>query len=303
MKHLFTLISFLLLFSCTYQPKQSSANSLLFVIDSIKNEGYEMFYLEKCSWLSTDIIKKEFGNISKIKNYNGYFTYRDGYEIKSVYLKLDEKDTTVFATFKFSGKDPNLNNLTIDRVPRALNSTEKYLYKCREQVSGLYSFMINAIDSMNTASKSPKKISFNHNHNFVYMLDYNRLRVFALQATIEHDFLPMGNDYVFTFDRNNKKLTQASVVHSFIETEDTTIFHYDLIKQVRDSKGKYKLISEHNHYGSNYFMTSTDICNFLLYSKSESMIVMSPKFVSIFTPYEKNKFLIFRNEDIKNFKK
>ena len=274
-----------ILTSCVSGKKTDNFRNYYVNSDSIIKEGYELYYLEKASWTSTDFIKKKYGPFSEINNYLGYMSYKDQDTIFSIYYKMIDSNIKVFETYKFNNTSI-LESMMVVSETRDMNNIEKYMLKCLNQIEKLQ-------DTIPFYFTPP-----NAGKNLVFLREGNQFRLFILTGTFEHDVIPFGNDFVFKFDSEGESMIGGQIHPTVVFDKDSSKVpekygSYDPVKQTKNSNGVYE-VCDHKHFGSTPdFITSADICNILLYGKSKSYIVWSRKFISIFTPNDKEPLSIF----------
>lgn len=281
--------------SCVSGKKTDDFKNYYVNSDSIVKEGYELYYLENASWNSTDLIKKKFGSFSQIKNFLGYMSYKEQDTIFSIYYKMIDSNIKVFETYKFNNTSI-LKSMTVVSETRDMNNIEKYMLNCLNQIEKFH-------DSIPFYYLPP-----NTGKNFVFLRERNQLKIFILTGTKDHDVIPFGNDFVFRFD-NAGILIRGEQIHPTVtknndsNKEKERFGSYDPVKQTIDSNGVYEICS-HVHFASlgPDFITSTDICNILLYGKSKAYIIASRKFSMLFRPNHKDELLIWTSEFILNQK-
>ena len=76
-----------IIISCSSNVSNEKTYDLTKIADSTLAEGYEMFYLERASWISTDLVIEYYNDLMQNNNFYGYITYRQNDSIKSIYLK------------------------------------------------------------------------------------------------------------------------------------------------------------------------------------------------------------------------
>ncbi len=298
---LFSLSTFII--SCSSNVSDNKSYDLTKIADSTLAEGYEMFYLERASWISTDLILEYYKDFAQIKDFFGYITYRQNDSIKSIYLQKIDNVPTVFATFTFSSKEPNSKDVDVNALPRKLTDIESILVKCRDTTFKALVLANNQMEELYKENNYDyKKVLKEYKQNIVFMVEEKRIRVFAIQGVEEFNVIPFGNDYCFTFDKEGD-LLYGGFIHPAIVSDKEITPNFDFVKQKRSIKGKYEEVCSHNHYGSTpEFITSTDVCNYLLYGKSDYLFVISRIYSSLMMKEkDRYKILIMKNEDLKNF--
>jgi hypothetical protein len=297
---LFTGLSILIIsisfFSCTHQSQKNitdkkSLNSNDWEkinTDSIVKEGYELYHLERASWISTDLLKEKFSNIKYVKGFAGYITYHGTDNIISTYWKNINDENKIFITYKFNS-NADSSSVSIDNSLREPNNAEKYFFSCRNR-------MLKLIIDSNKYFQAPEGCSF----NFIFLKDKDRLRIIALTGPTEPGIVPFGNDFQFIFDHSGEFL-YGGLIHSAMVNLDKPekCPSYDPVKIEMDNDGNSKLCSHYHHASIPKFITSTDICNFLLYGKGDYFAVYSRDYVSLFTKNDSPKLGIWTNEYFK----
>lgn len=284
------------IFSCKHQTGKNKVNKQLsnptdFVkinTDSIVKEGYELYYLERASWVSTDLFQEKYVDFKNIRGYNGYITYRDGENIISTYWKIIDEENKIFETYKFNSHSDS-SSVIIDNSVRVPNKIEKYLFYCRNKMSKI-------IIDTNIPFQTPDGCNF----SFVYLRDSNLIRIVVLTGPKEPNIIPFGNDFEFKFDYSGKFL-EGRPIHGAMINPDKPVKcpSYEPVTQSIDKDGKYDLC-KHDHFASvPKFMTSTDICNFLLYGKGDYFAVFSKDYFSLFTKNDSPGLSIWTNEYFK----
>ncbi len=234
------------------QPDQAA-------IDKIVSEGFLLYNLERAAWISTDTLVSHY-DYKKI-GLQGYFSYNIGKDFYCVYLKLDNSVPKAFVTYYFLDTVREETMLT-DPTLRPLNEYESLIYKIREHLLTEALFA----DSMFWLPKGSK-------FNIDFIRDADTIKVFLLTSIEKPYTIPFGNDYQLNYDMNGNlfkkyKLHQTFFPIDYSKGGDTTEM----------------IMHSHTPLSSEY-MTSTDICNFLLYGPTRSpqgSCVISRKWKCIF---------------------
>lgn len=242
------------------------------VAAAIKTEAYKLFYLERASWLGTDIMlesfdKKELGSIG------GYFSYKEAEnKYTCLFFNKDESPKVIFSTtFDTTFSDKTVE---IKYDVREFTTAEKDVYEVRKKTAELL--------------QNDKIFEFykNTNPNIIPLVEGNSRKAYVLTGTTENGVVIFGNDYLVEYDAklnvtNKKKL------------------HQNLISITTKSEGEGTAVaSVHNHVAaSGDYITATDLCTLLLYGPLvawEEHIVLSPKAVSIWNYKTKTLAIISR---------
>jgi hypothetical protein len=280
LKFFFIFFLFVIVIVSCSQPvvKNNKINSEINV-DDILSEGYELYYLEKASWISTDLILEKYKDFNRIDKFLGYITYRDSNKIISTYWKESEGKESIFSTFTFNDTSDKFSVIA-DYSLHSPNKKESLLFSCQKRIRNFV--------ASDTNMRTPEGCSF----NYVFLFSPDRIRILLLTGTKDPNLIPFGNDYDFSFDSSGTFL-QGKTIHPKITNSKKHYPSFEPVNQEKDEKGDYKLCS-HHHYGTKPIcITSTDICNILLYGKSEYYSVYSREYVSLFTPNKPDKLTIF----------
>ena len=306
MKNWYLLLLFfimVLFISCSSNPSKNKSYDLSKIADSTLAEGYEMFYLERASWVSTDLVVDNYKDMVENKNFYGYISYRQNDSIKSIYLKKIDNVPFVFVTFTFGGKEPNAKDVVVDYGTRKLLEIESILLKCRDTTLFELAFAEYQMEKLYKENNFDyKKVLKEYRQNLIFIVEKDIIKVFAIQGVEEYDVVPFGNDYCFTFGKEGD-LKYGGYIHPALVSDNEFIPNFDFVKQKKLINGKYEELCSHRHYGSTpEFITSTDICNYLLYEKCDYLFVLSRVYSSLMMKgKEKYQLLIMKNEDFKEF--
>lgn len=251
--------------------------------DKILEEGKQLFRLEKGSWYGTDNFLKDFP--TKKDSIGGYVSYETS----------DNKINTIF----FSRFDPNLilvsyqfdivpkpEPISVDAVNRTVTELEKDL------------IAIN-LDARKRATENTDNfftLYENTSLNFIPIIKNKEKKVFVLTGPQVSGIVIIGNDYVLNYDRNNNLKNKSKIHNSMLQFPYTSENGENAIES-----------TYHSHVISDY-ISSTDICTFLLYRdyvEWKQHIVISQKEVSIFNLEHETLFTMKRKdwEKINNRKK
>lgn len=222
--------------------------------DSIQSEGERLYISEIASWDAGDRLSSLPGAIQN--NFRGYISYTEGRYTKCIFLSKADANYKI-ATFSYmKGQD----------LPPIVDTTYMPINKLESKYWRLKAAAVQNISSDTFFHAYPGTIL-----NLVPIITGYEKRVYVLTGTFEKGLLIIGNDYLLEFDQFD---------HLFSKT----CFHRDLTKIPfkSDSSEKSAL---HNHVPPvSSFMTATDYCTLLLYSRYTTWrqyFVVSKKVVSI----------------------
>lgn len=273
---LFTLIIAILFFQNNingqvFELGQSVPKNLTSTIDSIINEGFTLYRLERASWISTDYIL----NQNKILKTKGYLSYISNDSIKTIYWDEQQSPRILF-TFSFN-KTLNINNAIIAQENRIPNDKENLLIKIREDA-------LRRINQDYTGFyKVPPKTSL----NLIPFISSNLNKVIVITGNTESGIVPIGNDYVIYYNQDGEFINQTQIHKSYIPTQTSDKFQGNTLTQ-----------SMHTHVVSE-FISSTDICNVLLHKeeiKWKELIIFGKNYVSIWNIASSSLKIMTNNE-------
>jgi hypothetical protein len=115
----------------------------------------------------------------------------------------------------------------------------------------------------------------NTNLNFIPIINGNEKKVYILTGPQQNGVVIFGNDYILTFDKNNK-LTNKKQLHKNI---------IPIYFGGKEEEGKQIEGSMHSHLPeTGDYITATDICTLMLYEKFakwKTHNVVSKKYLNI----------------------
>jgi hypothetical protein len=256
MKRSIVFVTLVVLMSAAYAQKpdlQKKSREIL-------AEAKVLYKSEKASWHATDILVGKYPKI--LENVKGYLSYADNDKEKTIFW---DKNSNIIFTAEFSGI-PGPDNANVDTKKRKATDAENDLIDMRQKA---FDILIENKDEFFTFYK-------NVNPNLIPLINDNSREVFILSASDEADKLLLGNDYKLTFNKKNEIIKKIRLHNSLIELDQ---------KGEVDSLGK-RIGSVHSHVIEDLpFMTSTDICTYLLYKdvlELTNHVVVSKDYISIF---------------------
>ncbi|HYF29683.1 MAG TPA: hypothetical protein VD993_01040 [Chitinophagaceae bacterium] len=243
------------------------------ITDSIRREGLALYKCEMASWYGTDIFMERFKDLRQ--KAGGYFSYYKNDQATCIFYSKEEKPK-VLASFTFDSTY-DVSRAQVDATERAFTTEESELYTLRKLASDdIYS---------DTLYKSYK----NTNLNLIPLVSYGQKKVYVLTGPSIGGVVVIGNDYLITFDNDNKIVSRRRLHKNIIP-----------IEYGKNTEGQAETgMAMHSHLPeTGDFITATDICTLMLYAKYakwEQHIVISEKYVSIWY-CDKNSLLVLTRD-------
>lgn len=210
--------------------------------EPIVAEGKLLYKSEMASWNGTDLFLE---NYKDRENIGGYFSYTDNNIAKCVFFSKAEKPK-VIGTISFDSTYKVKTSKT-DLTERDFTQTENDLYQIRKI----------ALDELNTNTDGLFKFYQNTNPNIIPLINGQEKKVYILTGPQKSGVVILGNDYLLTFDSNNKLLTKKQLHKNIIP-----------IEYGKSVDGKEVVGSVHSHLPeTGEFITATDVCTLMLYAK------------------------------------
>jgi len=225
---------------------------------AIVAEGKLLFQSEMASWYGTDLFLEKY---KERENIGGYFSYQDNDVSKCVFFS---KETTpqVIGTMSFDSSY-DVKKATTDLTIRAFTPTETDLYTIRK-------LALNEIQS-DTLFKRYN----NTNLNLIPLIKGKEKKVYVLTGPTKNGVVIFGNDYLLTFNSNNKLTSKKQLHKNIIPIEYGG----------KMEEGKEIESTLHSHLPeTGDFITATDVCTLMLYGKFtkwKSHHVVSQKYLNI----------------------
>jgi hypothetical protein len=224
----------------------------------IVDEGKRLYKSEMASWYGTDIFMEQFKDREKI---GGYFSYSDNDTAKCIFFSKGEIPR-VIGTISF---DSTYRVETARYSPAERNFTGQELE--------LFVIRSNALQIIRTDTLF--KVYKNTNLNLIPLITNGEKKVYVLTGPEQNGVVIFGNDYLLTFDDENK-LTVKKQLHKNI----ITINYGQKIEEGNEVVG-----AMHSHLPeTGDFITATDICTLMLYEKFakwKQHTVVSAHYISI----------------------
>lgn len=224
----------------------------------IVDEGKRLYRSEMASWYGTDLFLEKFTDRKKV---GGYFSYTDNQISKCIFFSNDNTPKVIGTVFFDSTY--NTKTATTDLAERDFTKNEKDLYEIRQTAL--------AIVQKDTLFKTYN----NTNLNFIPLISDGEKKVYILTGTTQNGVVIFGNDYLLTFDKENRLMTKKQLHKNIIP------INYDS----KELEGKEVEGAIHTHLPeTGDFMTATDICTLMLYEKFakwKQHTVVSLNYISI----------------------
>jgi hypothetical protein len=226
--------------------------------EPIVEEGKKLYRSEMASWYGTDVFIEKYQDR---ENIGGYFSYVDKDTARCIFFSKASQPK-VIGTISFDSSY-NVRTANANLSERNFTATEEQYYQVRKA----------ALEEINndTIIKSYK----NTNLNLVPLIDGNERRLYILTGTDQNGVVIFGNDYLLTFDKDNK-VKEVKQLHRNI----IPINYSGNEEEQKNSAG-----TMHTHLPeTGDFITATDICTLMLYEKLakwKQHMVVSEKYINV----------------------
>lgn len=212
-------------------------------IESIKKEGVKLYKSEMASWYGTDIFIEQYQNK---ENIGGYLSYSEKDKNICIFYSNSNKPK-VIGTIAFDDSF-DITKANIDLTERAFNSTENQLYILRKK----------AQDIIYNDETSFFQHYENTKFNLIPLIEKEVSKVYLLTGPSISNVVVFGNDYLLTFNKQNKLI-------------DKKALHKNIIPIEFGEEGENIESTMHSHLPeTGDLMTATDICTLMLYGKFTS---------------------------------
>ncbi len=242
---IFSLVSYIIALGQNFEEAKQA----------IMEEGKQLYRSEMASWYGTDIFLDQFK--AKREDIGGYFSYTERDVSKCIFFSKSDSPR-VIGTISFDSTY-NTGTATADGTEREFTANELDLYTIRK----LASAEINS----DTLFKSYKNTLL----NLIPFIGNKEKKVYVLTGPQNSGTVIIGNDYLLTFDDQNKLIKKKQL-------------HQNIIP-IKYMEEKDEAVTMHTHLKeTGGFITATDVCTILLYEKFANWkqhIVISEDFVSL----------------------
>lgn len=237
-----SVISIAILASCSTRKLATGGSrprpeTIQAALDSICNEGYNLFIAERINWMATDSviehndIERVGGNVIWQPDINTWCAIFFDREHKNCIFELTYNSVTHEADFSYT--------------TRPVGEADQALWEWK-------SLMVD-----NAVKNYGDSLRYNSDYGRpnidIVRIDANTVRMYILQGVERPNVIPFGNDYSIDFDNNGNAKTFRRYHRTFLP-----------IPTVDEDDAKVSTIY-HSHLKDNPYITPTDICNFLLY--------------------------------------
>jgi hypothetical protein len=226
-------------------------------VDSILKEGFYLYKSEAASWAATDLLFRDEKDIQK--DVRGYLSYITGDTVKTIFINGDTIPQIILTYYFDTTMKVSLYKKDI--IQRSLNDLE----------SRLISLRTDALDRINGDKTGFYRVYPKTSLNLIPLIGTNIGKVIVITGTQEDGVVPFGNDYVLYYRKDGLFLNQEKIHMSYVPTPTEYIKNTKILQAV------------HSHVLSD-FISSTDICSVLLYSrfiKWNKLVVIGRKYTSI----------------------
>lgn len=230
-----TAIAFLLVLTGYIRAQETPTQRAQPIVE----EGKRLYRSEMASWYGTDVFMEKY---KEIENVGGYFSYPYRDSMRCIFFSRSD-NPKIIGVVSFDSTY-NVNTASINLEERSLTQIETDIYMVRKL----------ALEQVNndTIFKWYKNTSL----NLIPLVNGDDKKVYILTGPKENGVVIFGNDYLLTFDKNNKLLHKRTL-HKNIIWVNTS-----------GQKGEETIEAMHSHLPeTGEFMTATDICTLMLYSK------------------------------------
>lgn len=222
-------------------------------------EGKLLYKLEMASWVGTDLFLEKYKDLDNI---GGYFSYIENDSAKCIFFSNVETPK-VIGTIAFD-TTYNERKAKISLTERNFSQTESDLFQIRKVT----------LEALNTNTDGFFKFYENTQPNIIPLINGDDKKVYIITGTQETDIVIFGNDYLLTFDKDNKLVAQKQLHQNILP-----------IKYGNSDAEENVVGAMHNHSPeTGDFITATDICTVMLYeefTKWKSYNVVSEKYLNI----------------------
>lgn len=204
-------------------------------------EGKLLYKSEMASWYGTDLFLE---NYKQRENIGGYFSYTDN-EINKCVFFSKSIPPQVIGTISFDDSY-NVKTAKTDLKERDFTKNEYDLYEIRRIAFG------------EIQSDTLFKTYTNTALNLIPLINGKEKKVYVLTGPQTTGVVIFGNDYLLTFDDENKLISKKQLHKNIIP-----------IEYGREAEeGKTEVSTIHSHLPeTGDFITATDICTLMLYEK------------------------------------
>ncbi len=296
------IFSFVLLAGIIFPNYIFSQRKLEKEKNKILTEGLALYTLILANWTSNDLYYENEFNTDYVK---GYLSYKDKDTLKTIFWREIDTSSAEYKaktynavgdtgigtkqkpkqlndcrvnvkTFRYAKMNLSRKNCSIDEAEREPSEKEKMYMNFRAMT-------YKEINSDTSFFKHYQDVSL----KAIPMEAGKEMKVYVYSSTLKEGVVPIGGDYILTFNRKEKTLTEKTDLHKdFIFISSQYKGHsYDASKS-----------TQHKHKDdAAEFITPTDIATLLLYKSQiqwDEHHVIAGKYTSIFTLQDRNLTII-----------
>ncbi len=207
----------------------------------IVEEGKLLYRSEMAAWYGTDLFLEKYNNR---ENIGGYFSYTANDTSKCIFFSKTE-NPIVIGTISFDSTY-DINTAKTDLSERKFTENETDLY------------IIRKLSLAEINSDTLFKTYNNTRLNLIPLINGKEKKVYVLTGPQKNGVVIFGNDYLLTFDKDNK-LTHKKQLHKNI----IPIYYGGEEEKDKQIEG-----AMHSHLPeTGDFITATDVCTLMLYEK------------------------------------
>ena len=217
-------------------------------LDSICNEGYNLYLAERVNWVATDSVLAHYnadhigGNVIWMPNSDTW---------SAVFFDKAHEHCIFEFRYNISSQEKN-----ISYDIRPISETEQAQWDMKDVMFD------NAINHYGDSIRYNSNYG-NPNVDFLRINEHT-IRMYILQGVERPNVIPFGNDYSIDFDNKGNPKAFRRYHRGFLPMPTIT-----------ENGGKVADII-HPHLKDNPYITPTDICNFLLYrGEIEQLYILS----------------------------
>lgn len=228
-------------------------------VQPILDEGKLLYKSEMASWYGTDLFLEKY---AERENIGGYFSYTEADSSKCVFYSSADIPEVIGTVIFDSTYD--LNKARIELNVRNFTAYESNLFEIRNTALSL---LINNSDEFFLFYQ-------NTNPNVIPLIQGQNKKVYILTAPLESGIVIFGNDYLLTFNDENKLITKKKLHNNII------VSNYNDLEDGNQAVG-----AMHSHLPeTGHFITATDVCTLMLYAKFtswETYNIVSKEYLNI----------------------
>ena len=203
-------------------------------------EGKLLYRSEMASWYGTDWFLE---NYKQPENIGGYFSYPDKEITKCIFFSKTDIPK-VIGTISFD-HTYNIETAKTDLKERDFTTTENDLYEIRK-----LAFAEIQTDTL-------FKVYNNAGLNLIPLITGKEKKVYVLTGPKKDGVVIFGNDYLITFNNENKLVAKKQLHRNIITVE-----------YAKAGEGEEATETIHTHLPeTGDYITATDICTLMLYEK------------------------------------